>query len=70
MKKNKKKASKKHKKDKKTIKDIYPKTVQYLDRNESQTGPAPAIYKFLKKVKLDHLSWYSRDFQMGIKSRL
>lgn len=70
MKKNRKKTSKKNKKNKKGHKDIFPKTVQYLDRNESQTGPAPAIYKFLKKVKLDHLSWYSRDFQMGIKSRL
>lgn len=48
----------------------YPKTPQFLDRNESQTGPAPAVYKFLKTVKLDHLSWYSRDFQAGIKSRL
>ncbi len=48
----------------------YPKTVQYLDRNESQTGPVPEVYKFLKKLDLDHLSWYSRDFQQGIKSRL
>jgi histidinol-phosphate aminotransferase len=24
----------------------------------------------LKKVDLDHLSWYSRDFMQGIKSRL
>jgi histidinol-phosphate aminotransferase len=62
------------KKDKKKLKKVkklqYPKTVQYLDRNESQTGPAPAVYKFLKKLDLDHLSWYSRDFQKGIKSRL
>jgi histidinol-phosphate aminotransferase len=49
---------------------IYPKTPQFLDRNESQTGPAPAVYTFLKTVSLDHLSWYSRDFQSGIKSRL
>jgi histidinol-phosphate aminotransferase len=48
----------------------FPKTVQYLDRNESQTGPVPEVYKFLKKLDLDHLSWYSRDFQKGIKSRL
>ena len=67
MKKSKKKISKKIKK---TKKDIYPKTPQFLDRNESQTGPAPAIYKFLKKVDLNHISWYSRDFMQGIKSRL
>lgn len=61
---------KKTKKNIKQKKDIYPKTPQFLDRNESQTGPAPAVYQFLKKVDLDHLSWYSRDFQKGIKSRL
>jgi len=48
----------------------YPKTPQFLDRNESQTGPAPGVYQFLKKADLNHLSWYSRDFQLGIKSRL
>lgn len=48
----------------------YPKYLQYLDRNESQTGPAPEIFQFLKKVDLNHLSWYSRDFMQGIKSRL
>lgn len=62
------------KKDKKKLKKVkkfkYPKTPQYLDRNESQTGPCPEVYKFLKKVDLDHLAWYSRDFQKGIKSRL
>jgi histidinol-phosphate aminotransferase len=68
MKKDKKK--KKVKKEKKVKKSIYPKTTQFLDRNESQTGPAPEVYKFLKKVDMDHLSWYSRDFQQGIKSRL
>jgi histidinol-phosphate aminotransferase len=57
------------KKDK-SKKTKFPKTPQYLDRNESQTGPAPEVYKFLKKVDLDHLSWYSRDFMQGIKSRL
>lgn len=65
---------KKDKKKKKQVKKEkqlkYPKTVQYLDRNESQTGPVPAVYKFLKNLDLDHLSWYSRDFQQGIKSRL
>lgn len=57
-------------KKKKSAKIKYPKTPNFLDRNESQTGPAPEIYKFLKKVDLDHLSWYSRDFMKGIKSRL
>jgi histidinol-phosphate aminotransferase len=72
MKKSKKKASKKITKKtlKKIKKDKYPKTPQFLDRNESQTGPAPEVYKFLKNVRQDHLSWYSRDFQQGIKSRL
>ncbi len=54
----------------KSKKNKYPKTPQYLDRNESQTGPCPEVYKFLKKVDLDLLSWYSRDFQRGVKSRL
>lgn len=54
----------------KTQKLKYPKEPLYLDRNESQTGPAPAVYKFLKKVNLEYLSWYSRDFMRGIKSAL
>ena len=61
MKKDKKKTNKKSK---------FPKEPLYLDRNESQTGPYPGVYKYLKKVDLEHLSWYSRDFQLGIKSRL
>src|SRR5262245_51672729 len=48
----------------------FPKEPLYLDRNESQTGTVPAVYKFLKKVDLDLLSWYSRDFMKGIKSEL
>ncbi|MGH2574827.1 MAG: aminotransferase class I/II-fold pyridoxal phosphate-dependent enzyme [Ignavibacteria bacterium] len=55
---------------KKVVKSLFPKTPQYLDRNESQTGPAPAVYKFLKTAKLSHLSWYSRDYMQGIKSTL
>ena len=58
------------KKREKNNKIKYPKSPLYLDRNESQTGPCPDVYKYLKKVDLDHLSWYSRDFQLGIKSRL
>jgi histidinol-phosphate aminotransferase len=61
---------KKPKKQGKGKKQKFPKEPLYLDRNESQTGPCPEVYKFLKKVDLDHLSWYSRDFQLGIKSRL
>ncbi|MCI0449663.1 MAG: histidinol-phosphate aminotransferase family protein [Chlorobi bacterium] len=58
------------KKNKKNKKSKFPKEPLFLDRNESQTGPCPQVYKFLKKVDLDHLSWYSRDFQKGIKSAL
>jgi histidinol-phosphate aminotransferase len=63
---------KKNKKQKKfkNKKSKFPKELLFLDRNESQTGPCPDVYKFLKKVDLDHLSWYSRDFQKGIKSAL
>lgn len=45
-------------------------TLQYLDRNESQYGPSPKCYEFLKNITLDELSWYSRDFEKGVKSRL
>lgn len=48
----------------------YPTEPLFLDRNESQTGPCPEVYKFLRKADLQHLSWYSRDFQKGIKSSL
>jgi histidinol-phosphate aminotransferase len=48
----------------------FPKEPLFLDRNESQTGPVPEVYKFLKKVDMQLLSWYSRDFQKGIKSAL
>lgn len=58
------------KEKKKSLKSKFPKEPLFLDRNESQTGPCPEVYKYLKKVDLDHLSWYSRDFQLGIKSRL
>lgn len=58
------------KKQKKTKKSKFPKEPLFLDRNESQTGPVPEVYKFLKKVDLQLLSWYSRDFMQGIKSGL
>jgi histidinol-phosphate aminotransferase len=46
------------------------KELQYLDRNESQYGPTPKCYDFLKTVTIDELSCYSRDFALGIKSSL
>ena len=46
------------------------KELQYLDRNESQYGPSPKCYEFLKQVTIDELACYSRDFSKGIKSSL
>lgn len=46
------------------------KTIQYLDRNESQYGPSPKCYEFLKNVTIEDLSWYSRDFSRGVKSKI
>lgn len=51
-------------------KELKYKTLQYLDRNESQYGPSPKCYEYLKNVKYEDLSWYSRDFEKGIKSGL
>ncbi|MBK7158201.1 MAG: hypothetical protein IPH77_06520 [Ignavibacteria bacterium] len=45
-------------------------TIQYLDRNESQYGPSPKCYDYLKTVTIEDLSWYSRDFARGVKSKL
>lgn len=45
-------------------------TIQYLDRNESQYGPSPKCFEYLKHVTIDDLSWYSRDFARGVKSKL
>ena len=44
--------------------------IQWLDRNESQYGPSPKCFEFLKNVTLDELGWYSRDFSRGVKSCL
>lgn len=44
--------------------------IQYLDRNESQYGPSPKCYEYLKTTTIDDLSWYSRDFAKGVKSSL
>ena len=46
------------------------KILQYLDRNESQYGPSPKCFDYLKSVTMDDLSTYSRDFEKGIKSCL
>jgi len=45
-------------------------TIQYLDRNESQTGPSPKCFEYLKNVGIEDLSWYSRDYARGVKSKL
>ena len=42
----------------------------YLDRNESQYGPAPACFEVLKSDNFKNLSEYSRDFSRGVKSVL
>ena len=42
----------------------------YLDRNESQYGPAPACFEVLKGDNFKNLSEYSRDFSRGVKSAL
>lgn len=42
----------------------------YLDRNESQYGPAPACYDVLRNAGRDELSTYTRDFDRGVKSRV
>ena len=65
-----KKSKKSSIKKQKSVKSKFPKEPLFLDRNESQTGPVPEVYKFLKKVDMEYLSWYSRDFQKGIKSAL
>ena len=65
-----KKSKKSSIKKQKSTKSKFPKEPLFLDRNESQTGPVPEVYKFLKKVDMELLSWYSRDFQKGIKSAL
>ena len=41
-----------------------------LDRNENQYGPSPACYAVLKQARLEQLSFYSRDFLLGRKSKL
>ena len=42
----------------------------YLDRNESQYGPAPACFEAVRQSDLHVFSEYSRDFVRGVKSPL
>jgi len=42
----------------------------YLDRNESQYGPAPECFNSLKNVGVEQLSQYTRDYARGVKSRV
>lgn len=47
-----------------------PSTILSLDRNENLYGPAPKCFDVLKSISLQELSFYSRDFTRGLKSRL
>ena len=42
----------------------------YLDRNESQYGPAPECFDLLRRAAKNELSNYSRDYERGVKSVL
>ncbi|PID59435.1 MAG: aspartate aminotransferase [Ignavibacteriae bacterium] len=42
----------------------------YLDRNESNYGPAPACFEALKNADLTKLSWYTKAYKRGVKSIL
>jgi histidinol-phosphate aminotransferase len=42
----------------------------YLDRNESQYGPAPACYDVLANTGREELTSYTRDYDRGVKSRV
>lgn len=41
-----------------------------LDRNENLYGPAPECYEALRRLSLNELSLYSREYTRGVKSRL
>jgi histidinol-phosphate aminotransferase len=41
-----------------------------LDRNENQYGPAPACFEVLRQAGLHELSFYSRDYERKVKSKL
>jgi histidinol-phosphate aminotransferase len=42
----------------------------YLDRNESQYGPAPACFDVLSNARREDLTCYTRDYDRGVKSRV
>ncbi|MEP0823563.1 MAG: histidinol-phosphate aminotransferase family protein, partial [Ignavibacterium sp.] len=42
----------------------------FLDRNENLYGPSPKCFEALRAMTLEELSFYSRDFQRGVKSTL
>lgn len=42
----------------------------FMDRNESNYGPAPKCYEFLKNADITKLSWYTRSYKKGVKSIL
>lgn len=44
--------------------------LMYLDRNESQYGPAPACFDVLRRSGHAELTRYTRDYDRGIKSRV
>ncbi len=46
------------------------KDIIYLDRNESQYGPAPACFEALQGDNFKNISEYSRDYSRGVKSIL
>jgi len=46
------------------------KDMIFLDRNESQYGPAPACFEVLKGDNFKNLTEYSRDYSRGVKSVL
>lgn len=47
-----------------------PDTMNFLDRNENNYGPAPACLSAINNLHFTQLSWYSRDFNRGIKGEL
>ncbi len=42
----------------------------HLDRNENLYGPSPQCLEVLRRIGVDDLSMYSRDFVRGVKSSL
>ncbi|MBW7888960.1 MAG: aminotransferase class I/II-fold pyridoxal phosphate-dependent enzyme [Bacteroidetes bacterium] len=42
----------------------------FLDRNENHFGPAPEVFEVIHNITPEMLTTYSRDFMLGIKSKL